>query len=456
MIALLVLGLQLGPLEASEPRPAAPECAREGRRLQRQPACAWGKAVYLVAWSDGSRQLEKPTADIYCARLDAGTGKSLDPQGIRVCSAVDLQEWPAVAFDGSNFLVVWQDLRSGKDYDVYAARVGEDGKVLDPEGFPVARRPANQARPAVGFASGHALVAWMDAREYPAYGLYAARVTPDGKVMDPDGVAIDVEDPAKIAKARPPETSWLGDRHYWWGGLSSRFQPAVASNGRECLVTYLREAHANKTMGYAVLVDPARGAPLGAPVKLSGEPRDRLAACATPDGWTVAFDHWESGWSPSARVAALRLDAALKPLDEIPIRESGRKSGLPEAPLLDPQKALAEGGETYQQGKGHFSFWQSAAAWNGGSAIVVMDYAWRAKQRPADLTYAIIAARVSAKEPRFLDAAPLVVASGTSREGRSVHNPALAAGPGGEVLLVYEEDAGIDRLSIQVRLLRQR
>ncbi len=106
--------------EASAALAAAPRAVRDGRILQRQPAAAFGAGVYLVAWCDGSRQIDRPTADIYCARIEAKTGRTLDPQGIPICSAADLQEWPAVAFDGSNFLVVWQDFRDGKQYDIHA------------------------------------------------------------------------------------------------------------------------------------------------------------------------------------------------------------------------------------------------------------------------------------------------------------------------------------------------
>src|SRR5436309_1381904 len=100
------------PVKAIDVSPAAavaPDCARGGRRVQREPAVAFGKGaggkgVYLVAWSDGTRQPDAPTADIYCARVDAETGRPLDPAGVRVCDAPGLQECPAVAFDGTNFL----------------------------------------------------------------------------------------------------------------------------------------------------------------------------------------------------------------------------------------------------------------------------------------------------------------------------------------------------------------
>jgi hypothetical protein len=444
----------------------APQCAREGRRLQRQPALACGKRVGLVAWCDGSRQAERPTADVYCARLDPRTGKSLDPQGIRVCAAPDLQEHPAVAFDGKAFLVVWQDFRNGKDYDVYAARVDEQGKVLDPDGFPVVRRAGNQARPAVACAGGKYVVAWMDARQYPVYGLYAARVSTDGLVLDPEGIALDVEDPVKLAKALPPGKTWLGDRNYWWQHLSSRFQPSMASDGKRCLVTYNRDVHSNKTVGQALIVELEDAAasngkgdwksPLRAskPIQLPGEPRDRIAPCATPSGWLAAYDHWIGGWGYVARMAAVRLDDAGKPCEDIVDSSEGRRKGpaLPQAPRMDLQKLLANGGGDYQQGKGHFCFWQAAAASCGGRTVVAMDYGWRTKQKPNELNYAIVASRVV--EGRFMDDPAVVVASGSMTSGISVRHPVLAPGPAGDFLLVYENDAGVDRLTLETCVLQ--
>jgi len=446
---------QASKLDASPAFVVAPDCARDNLRLQRHPASAFGKTVYLVAWCDGTRQADKPTADIYCARVEAGTGKALDPKGIPICTATDLQEWPAVAFDGTNFLVVWQDLRNGKDYHVYAARVTEQGKVLDPGGFPVANRPGNQARPAVGFANGNYLVVWMDARDYPVYGLYGARVSPDGKVLDADGKPLDVVDPKLLAKAVPPTKSWLGDKNNWWNSLTSRFQPAVASDGKNCLVTYLGDVHSNHTTGHALLVNPTDLSVTTAPVKLPGHPKTRIAPAALPNGWLVAFDHWISGWSPVPGLVGMRLDGSLKLRDAFPNRTDSSKEPEP-AFFLDLQKTLANGGGEYQQGKGHFTFWQAAAAWNGSHAVVAMDYGWRTKAKPAELNFAVVAARLDVKTGGFLDETPLLVATGDPATGNSVTKPCLTAGPNGEVLILYEKDLGADRQFVEARLLRGR
>lgn len=442
--------------DASAAWAVAPEALRDGQLLQRQPAGAFGGGMYLVAWCDGSRQIDLPTADVYCARVDAQTGRVLDPKGIPICFAADLQEWPAVAFDGTNFLVVWQDFRSGRHYEVYAARVSPGGRVLDQGGFAVAAGPWNQCRPAVAFAAGTYLVVWMDARAYPTYGIFGARVSPDGKLLDPDGIALDAEDKAKIAGVRPPAPQWMGDRDYWWQGLSSRYLPAIASNGRRCLVAYLREypfAQSGRPQPAALLVDPRKGRVETGPVKLTGGAYDTLAACATPQGWAVILADHAQGWGLAPRLAAVRLDGRLQTGDAFAKPFSKQPDNLPVVELQE--SLMPEGTTTLNPGKGAVAFWHPAAAYNGHHVVAATDFGWRDRRDPNAISYVIAVNRVAPTGARFEDAACQVLAS-TRRADQAVANPALAAGPDGETLLLYEHDEAIDRQVIRGRILRER
>ena len=59
-------------------------------------------------------------------------GAVLDPAGIAISTAANDQIAPSVAFDGTNYLVAWQDGRPGVNiYDIYGARVSQAGAVLD-------------------------------------------------------------------------------------------------------------------------------------------------------------------------------------------------------------------------------------------------------------------------------------------------------------------------------------
>jgi hypothetical protein len=98
---------------------------------------------------------------------------------------------PRVASDGRDFLVVWEDLRNGQYWDVYAARVTAEGKVLDSEGIAVASGKHNQCRPDVAFAAGYYLVVWQEfvgegTPNTPgnAYVVRGARLQSDGRRLD--------------------------------------------------------------------------------------------------------------------------------------------------------------------------------------------------------------------------------------------------------------------------------
>ena len=439
--------------KAPAPQPVAAQALRQGRLVQRQPAVAYGAGVFLVAWSDGSRQADQPAADIYCARIDAATGKPLDPQGICVCSAADLQQWPAVAFDGKNFLVVWQDFRSGKHYDIYAARVSPQGKVLDRDGLAVSAGPHNEARPAVAFAAGNYAVVWMDARQYPVYGIYCARVSPDGQLLDKEPIALDVKDEAKIAKFRPPAAQWLGEHDYWWNGLASRYLPAIAASGKHCLVAYTKEypfASSGRPKPTALLLDPAAGTVLAGPVQLTGGAYSVLAVCETPQGWAVALADHAEGWDLSARLAVIRLDRQLQTTDSFAKPHSKEKDNLPVEYL--EKTLLPAGCRGLNPGKGALSFWRPAIAWTGDGLLVATDFGWRGRNDPKTISYVIAVNKAALVGGDFLWPRSAVWAS-TARADQAVANPALAAGPEGKALLVYEHDQAIDRQLIEALLL---
>ena len=109
---------------------------------------------------------------------------------------------PSVAFDGTNYLVVWQDQRPGAGFDIYAARVSEAGVVLDPLGIPISKAAGNQWAPAVAFDGTSFLVVWQDDRS-TATGpdLYGGRVSSAGVLLDPGGIPISTAPGAQLMPA---------------------------------------------------------------------------------------------------------------------------------------------------------------------------------------------------------------------------------------------------------------
>ena len=111
------------------------------------PSVVAGDSSYLVAWLGGS-------SGIYAARVTR-SGAVLDSGWMQVSTAgLD----PAVAFDDTNFLVVWS--RTGTAKGIYGARVTQGGAVLEPNGFTIEAQGYDALRPAVCFGDSQYLATW--------------------------------------------------------------------------------------------------------------------------------------------------------------------------------------------------------------------------------------------------------------------------------------------------------
>ena len=81
-----------------------------------------------------------------------------------IADAAGDQRFPAAGWDGSSFVVAWTDYRSvagGIEQlrgDVWAARVGPDGSLPDPDGFQLSSGPLPEDLPAVASADGVSIV----------------------------------------------------------------------------------------------------------------------------------------------------------------------------------------------------------------------------------------------------------------------------------------------------------
>ena len=153
---------------------------------QRFPSIAFDGTNYLVVWSD---QRSGADSDIYGVRVDT-SGTVLDSSGIAISTAADLQWIPSIAFDGTNYLVVWDDLRSGTDSDIYGTRVDTSGRVLDPTGIVIFATANRQGSASVAFDGTNYLVVWEDCRDLWECDIYGARVDTSGTVLDPSGTEL--------------------------------------------------------------------------------------------------------------------------------------------------------------------------------------------------------------------------------------------------------------------------
>jgi hypothetical protein len=129
-------------------------------------------------WFHGTHET---TFDVYGARISS-VGVLVDTIPIVIASGSYRQWYPSVAFDGANYLVVWQDNRNGYA-DIFGARVTQNGAVLDPTGIPLCTAPSGQYKPRIGFDGQNYCVVWEDWRNGEHTDVYGCYVNSSGVVV---------------------------------------------------------------------------------------------------------------------------------------------------------------------------------------------------------------------------------------------------------------------------------
>ena len=154
--------------------------------LAQQPAAAFGQTSYLVVWSDQrTGEIDAPDgttgADIYGIRVNPD-GTVLDPASFPIAVAAGSQTSPQVAFDGTNWMVVWADSRDPSGHTgTYGARVATDGTLLDPQGIPLSPGTSvATANAPAGLDTDGTNVVMTTVRND---GIYASVLQSDGTVL---------------------------------------------------------------------------------------------------------------------------------------------------------------------------------------------------------------------------------------------------------------------------------
>ncbi len=146
---------------------------------QRDPALAFGAGNSLVVFTDTSQA----TSEVRAVRI-APDETVLDPTGFDLALNALAEDEPALSFDGTNHLVVWQRQSPNFARDVLATRVAPDGTVLDGPALALAATGANHAHPSVAFDGTNSLVSWQVESFGAGASIRAARLTPAGALLD--------------------------------------------------------------------------------------------------------------------------------------------------------------------------------------------------------------------------------------------------------------------------------
>ena len=193
-------------------------------RSQISPDIAFnGKNSFVVTWQQGENYFETESGDIMAIRLDEN-GKPQDSGALKITNHKASQERPRIASYNNHFLIVWQDFRNGKDWDIYGARISQNGKLLDPDGFLIAGGKGNQAMASITNAGNGYMIVWQDFSRPPYYQLNAALVTNEGVI------------------SIKQKLQYSGSPLY--GG-----QPEIAYDGKNYLITWFNEKDWTKSNG---------------------------------------------------------------------------------------------------------------------------------------------------------------------------------------------------------------
>ncbi len=250
---------------------------------QANPAVAANSSGALVVWTDPNNFADTGN-DILGTRI-SNLGVVEDTNNLVISRSGSQESSPAVAFNGTNYLVVWQDERNfiTNSTDILGARVSATGSVLDPHGLNICTQPTAQQHPSVGASGGEFLVAWEDARNDGTDGIdiYGTRVNGGGAVLDPAGLLLSA-------------------------AANDQLTPVVAGNSSTFLVAW-EDNQNNPTAPdiYGTLVSQSGliSNPGGFPIAATGGNEVHPAIAANSNQFLVAFEETGSGDVFATRVA---------------------------------------------------------------------------------------------------------------------------------------------------------
>jgi hypothetical protein len=285
---------------------------------QDKPQIAAGGGGYLVVWEDwrtnfagviigqgisGGDPSGQTVVDIYAARLDEN-GQLIDTVPIAVSQASYEQTRPRVSWNGQNWLIAWNTRRVANfttTVDVVGARVSPDGRLLDTTPIAIDTNPTiDELYPTLASDGNDWVVVWMDQGQY--FELDATRISPEGVIRDPGGVP--------IYRPQFPEAP---------------YNPSIAFAGDEYLVTFQGYGSSNDIAG--LRISPTLQ-PIGGRITISNAPDNQYFPEVASNG-TDFFVAWHDERLSQIGVYGARVNHSGQVLDPSGINISGSNTGYP-------------------------------------------------------------------------------------------------------------------------------
>jgi hypothetical protein len=198
----------------------------------------------IITWFDARNGIDP---DIYAQRLSNNGTVLWTNNGVALCTATNLQQFPVLVEDGAGgAIVTWQDYRTGV-FDVYAQRINMNGDVMwTTDGVPISTEVDAQMSPDItSDGQGGAIITWRDYRDNGNQDIYAQRINNSGIIQwTVNGIAISV---ATADQYTPAITSdgYGGAIITWWdyrnGSTSDIYAQQVSLDGQLGIVTNVKD-----------------------------------------------------------------------------------------------------------------------------------------------------------------------------------------------------------------------
>lgn len=285
-------------------------------------ASAWNGSSYLAVWEENH--------DVYGARIDR-FGNLLDTNNMKISTAEEEQDAPDVTSGDEDFLAVWEDYRN-RDFDIYASRIDSGGLVLDSTGIPILVDPSSDQRnPKIAFDGTNFLVVWHRVLDSlgTMFKIEGKRIARDGGLMDPQPISITTGDKQRYADVAFGGGKYLvvwSDENFWdiYGAMvdtngmvfpsfsirtASGMQqnPVVASDGESFLVawedfgTHWPDAHilATRVSSAGQVLDPG-----GIEIALTYDTEEHPSVTFDGRNYLVSWNKivWETGYLYTSRI----------------------------------------------------------------------------------------------------------------------------------------------------------
>lgn len=169
------------------------------------PVSAYDGSNFMVVWVG----FDPGGFGVYAKRVSP-SGAVVDSVPIQLCYDPAPKYNPSVCFDGTNYMVIWDDARiNGSEYDEWCARISTGGVVLDTDGIPVDTSPGFQLMPSIAYVAPYFLAVWTDEQSGEAE-LVGKRITSNGSVIEQTAIPI-----SSAAGAQLEASLYPGYQHYF-------------------------------------------------------------------------------------------------------------------------------------------------------------------------------------------------------------------------------------------------